>query len=121
MNIMLQPLEKYAIFTGRARRKEYWLFYLLILIISIPLQLIHTSTESNIALWLYIGFYLAVLLPSLAVTVRRLHDTDRSGGWVFMLLIPIVGGIWIFILMLLRGTEGSNRFGPNPISPEDTQ
>ncbi len=126
MELMLQPLRKYADFQGRARRSEYWLFTLFLIIVSIVLYVpliafsgdMQTTGEINpIAglLLLILGvFGLGTLIPSIAVTVRRLHDTDRSGWWILISFVPLVGGIVLLIFEVLDGTPGPNRFGPDP-------
>lgn len=93
--------KKYATFTGRANRSEYWWWYLFTFLLS----------------WVpFIGFVacLATLVPSIAVGVRRLHDTGRSGFWLFISLIPIVGAIWLIVLMCQRSQDGDNEYGANP-------
>ncbi|HDQ03719.1 MAG TPA: DUF805 domain-containing protein [Deltaproteobacteria bacterium] len=118
MNWYLEVLKKYAVFSGRARRKEYWFFVLFNIIITVILALIDIkmglfSAEAGIGL--LTGIYLlAILIPSIAVVVRRLHDTDRSGWWILISFIPILGGIILLIFMVLNGTPGENRFGANP-------
>jgi hypothetical protein len=99
LQLTLQPLKKYADFQGRARRKEYWYFFLICAVLGGLLSAINTS--------LYAIFWLGALIPSIAVGVRRLHDTDRSGWW---LIVPIVG----FVFLCLDGQPVPNRFGPNP-------
>lgn len=113
-------LKKYAVFKGRARRKEYWMYTLFNLIFGIVAMLIDNLLGITID-YMYYGFIyvlytLAMFLPSLAVTVRRLHDINKSGGWFFIIFIPIVGAIWLLVLMCIDGTPGDNRFGPNPKS-----
>ncbi|MFJ6057390.1 MULTISPECIES: DUF805 domain-containing protein [Burkholderia] len=113
-------LNQYAKFDGRARRAEYWYFALLTGIVSIVCQVVAAAAEdpSAIAMLLMVVVALASLalvLPSLAVTVRRLHDTDRSGWFVLITLIPLVGAIVLLVWMCARGTEGPNRYGPDPI------
>ena len=107
---------KYADFKGRADRKEYWLFVLAMIVISLVLGLF-TSLFAKIKL-LYILFAvlsgavsLALLIPSLAVTVRRLHDIGTGGGWIFISLIPFIGAIWLLILLIMQGELDKNRFG----------
>ncbi len=107
---------KYADFTGRADRKEYWLFVLAMIVISLVLGLF-TTLFAKVKL-LYILFAvlsgavsLALLIPSLAVTVRRLHDIGKGGGWIFISLIPFIGAIWLLILVIMKGEPGENRFG----------
>lgn len=121
MNWYLEVLKKYAVFSGRARRKEYWFFVLFNIIVGIILSVIDGALGLNIIEqeganigWLYSIYSLAVLLPGLAVSIRRLHDTDRSGWWILIALIPIIGAIVLLIFMVLDSQPGSNRFGPNP-------
>jgi uncharacterized membrane protein YhaH (DUF805 family) len=118
MNWYLEVLKKYAVFDGRARRKEYWYFFLISTVISIFLALIDSFTgtiSEEAGLGLLSGIYaLAVLIPGLSVTVRRLHDTDRSGWWILIGLIPVIGGIALLVFMVLDSTPGDNQYGPNP-------
>jgi uncharacterized membrane protein YhaH (DUF805 family) len=114
----LGVLKKYVVFQGRARRKEYWMFFLFNLLISIGLGIIDafaglTISEAGVGM-LGTLYSLAVLLPAIAVSVRRLHDTDRSGWWCLIAFIPLVGIIVLLIFFLLDGTPGDNRFGPSP-------
>jgi uncharacterized membrane protein YhaH (DUF805 family) len=117
MNWYIGVLRKYAVFTGRARRKEYWMFILFHIIIFVALSII-----GNIAglggvgqLGLFSTLYmLAVLIPSLAVAVRRLHDTGRSGWWLFIALVPIIGAIVLLVFYATDGQPGDNQYGPNP-------
>jgi uncharacterized membrane protein YhaH (DUF805 family) len=112
MNWYLAVLQKYADFTGRARRSEYWMFVLFNLIISVALVAVETVVNgTNYVQSLY---SLAVLVPSLAVGARRLHDTGRSGWWLLLGLIPCVGAIVLIIFMVQDSTPGPNQFGPNP-------
>ncbi len=120
MHWFVEVLRKYAVFSGRARRKEYWcfaLFYLVLYLISGVIDLVLGSIwrpgEAEIGvLALLLG--IALFLPSLAVAVRRLHDTDRSGWWVLIAFIPIVGVIVLLVFLILDGTRGENRYGPDP-------
>ncbi len=118
MSWFIMALKKYATFSGRARRKEYWFFVLFYVLISIVATLIDAMTGSfDPAMGMgMLGLLvaLALLIPSLAVAVRRLHDTDRSGWWLLLCLIPLIGGIWLLVLLCLDSTPGDNRFGPNP-------
>jgi uncharacterized membrane protein YhaH (DUF805 family) len=118
MNWYLEVLKKYAVFDGRARRKEYWYFFLISTVISIFLALIDSFTgtiSEEAGLGLLSGIYaLVVLIPGLSVTVRRLHDTDRSGWWILIGLIPVIGGIALLVFMVLDSTPGDNQYGPNP-------
>lgn len=112
MNWYLDVLKKYAVFSGRARRKEYWMFILFNLIVSIVLAVADLSLGSPLVL--YYIYSLAVLLPSLAVSVRRLHDTDRSGWWMLLMFLPIVGPIVLFIFFLFDSSPQENKHGANP-------
>ena len=118
MNWYLEALRKYATFEGRARRKEYWFFILFNVLAVVVLGIIDVvlgTSSKETGLGLLSGLYLlAVLLPALAVTVRRLHDTDRSGWWILINFIPVIGAFVLLIFTLLDGTPGSNRFGPSP-------
>ena len=118
MSWFIMALKKYATFSGRARRKEYWFFVLFYVLISIVATVIDSMTGSFDPTMgmgmLGLLVALALLIPSLAVAVRRLHDTDRSGWWVLLCLIPLIGGIWLLVLLCLDSTPGDNRFGPNP-------
>jgi uncharacterized membrane protein YhaH (DUF805 family) len=112
----LEALKKYSDFSGRARRKEYWLFTLFSLLIILVLILIENATGmTRTGYDLLSGLYsLAVLIPSLAVTVRRLHDTSHSGWWLLIGLIPLVGSIVLLIFMVRDSDPGENLYGPNP-------
>lgn len=112
MSWYLDVLKKYAVFEGRARRKEYWMFTLFNVIISIILGLIdYYLIGSKVLEYLY---SLAVLIPSLAVVVRRLHDIGKKWPWILLCLIPIVGQIWLLVLMCTNGDVGDNEFGEDP-------
>lgn len=118
MGWYLEALKKYAVFGGRARRKEYWMFFLINFIISIVLTLIDNligtfSYQAGVGV-LQSLYSLAVLIPSLAVTVRRLHDTGRSGWWILIGLIPLIGGLVLLVFMVLDSEPGANKYGPNP-------
>ena len=118
MSWFIMALKKYATFSGRARRKEYWffvLFYVLISIVAAVIDVMTGSFDSTMGMgMLGLLVALALLIPSLAVAVRRLHDTDRSGWWVLLCLIPLIGGIWLLVLLCLDSTPGENQYGPNP-------
>lgn len=111
MNYYLTVLQNYAVFTGRARRKEYWMFALFNLIIVIVLGVIDSIIGVAILGTLYA---LAVLIPSIAVSIRRLHDTGRSGWWLLLLFIPIIGALIILIFAVLDSEPGPNQYGENP-------
>jgi uncharacterized membrane protein YhaH (DUF805 family) len=110
--------QKYIGFSGRAARSEYWYWVLFILLLQIVAWLIdmtlfgfNTTGVNPIGSLLS----LATLLPGLAVSVRRLHDIDRAGWWIFLVLIPLIGAIVLIYWACLRGTVGANRFGPDPL------
>jgi uncharacterized membrane protein YhaH (DUF805 family) len=102
---------KYATFAGRARRPEYWYWVLFGVVASIVLAIIDLALPFNV---LTLAFDVATLLPGLAVLIRRLHDTDHSGWWWLIGLIPVIGWILLLVWVCTRGTDGPNRFGPAP-------
>jgi uncharacterized membrane protein YhaH (DUF805 family) len=122
MNWYLQVFRKYADFSGRARRKEYWMFALFNLFACIIAVVLDLAFGTNFKFlsqplpygYIYVLYCLVILLPSLAVSVRRLHDTGRSGWMLLISLIPIVGGIWLFVLLVLDSQQGANEYGLNP-------
>ena len=119
MSWYLEALKKYAVFSGRSRRMEYWYFVLFNILVSIVLAgidaLLLGTLDSGMGVGLLSGIYgLAILIPSLAVSVRRLHDIDRSGWWILIALVPLIGTIVLLVFALLEGTAGPNRYGPNP-------
>jgi uncharacterized membrane protein YhaH (DUF805 family) len=126
MQEMFAPFMRYADFSGRSRRLEYWLFSLFHGFISIILlsgfvssMIVNrgvsgmSSTALNF-LTLFVFWIMATFIPMLAVTVRRFHDMDKSGWFYFISLIPYVGGIIFLVMMFLDGTNGPNRYGPDP-------
>jgi len=122
MTIALQPFRKYADFKGRARRKEYWLYAVFVIVLmmvltflDVLLDLIHY--ESGIGLLSGL-FLLGTIIPSTAVVVRRLHDIDRTGWWYLFAFVPLIGVIVLLIFACTPGTKGSNRFGADPKAAE---
>lgn len=118
MNWFLVALKKYATFSGRAQRAEYWYYTLFYILIYIGLTIIDSVTgtfdaESGVGL-LGSLMGLALLIPTLAVTVRRLHDTGRSGWWLLIGLIPLVGLIVMLVFTVQDSKPGDNEYGPNP-------
>lgn len=112
MNWYLNVMKNYITFDGRARRKEYWMFFLINIIILLVLSIVDGVLFGGTAI--LSGIYALIqFLPQLAVSVRRLHDTDRSGWWILLGLIPIVGLV-LLVFFCLNGTPGSNRFGADP-------
>ncbi len=117
MHKMMTPLTRYAQFSGRASRSEFWWFQLFIVIISIPLYVLSfyagytgSSTLALVVSGLSVVLWLAVIVPLIAVTVRRLHDTDRSGWWYLLMFVPVVSLV-VLVFLLLPSTPGGNRFG----------
>ena len=103
---------KYATFSGRAARSEFWFFILFVMIVYVVCLLLGSIIGDPTIPMILLGiFALGIILPAISVTVRRLHDQDKSGGWYFIQLVPAVGGIWFIVLMCLGGTPGPNRFG----------
>jgi uncharacterized membrane protein YhaH (DUF805 family) len=111
MNWYLDVLKQYAVFQGRARRKEYWMFTLFSVLATIVCSII----DGILGIMLLMPLYsLAVLLPSIGVAIRRLHDTGRSGWWILISLVPAVGGIILLIFLCLDSEAGDNAYGANP-------
>lgn len=105
-------LNKYATFQGRARRSEYWYFFLFNVIIS---SILSWLAQRIGFFWLISVLYtLALFLPGLAVTCRRLHDSGKSGGWIFICLVPLVGTIILLVFLARDGQPGPNAYGPDP-------
>jgi uncharacterized membrane protein YhaH (DUF805 family) len=118
MHWYLEALKQYAAFSGRSRRKEYWYFVLFNFLISIGIGLVSSAAGAILSVeWLGFAavllYFLAVLTPAVAVTVRRLHDTGRSGWWILLGVVPVLGVI--MLLFMVQGSEaGQNSYGPNP-------
>ena len=126
MEWMLMPLRRYADFSGRSRRKEYWMFMLAVAILYAACFLVfgglgtpasEPEGEGGLFAIPILILVLALIIPSLAVQVRRFHDQDKSGWFVLIGLIPFVGGFVVLVFMCLEGTRGPNRFGPDPLDP----
>ena len=118
MHYYTDVLKKYAVFTGRASRKEYWMFTLWNVAIYIVLLFLFEIGRGGITPMIIAAIYLlyglGILLPSLGVLVRRLHDTDRSGWWVLIGLVPFLGSLVILIFTVIDSKPGDNIYGPNP-------
>jgi uncharacterized membrane protein YhaH (DUF805 family) len=129
---MLLPYKRYADFSGRSRRKEYWLFTLFQTVIAVVLVALLFAgmpavDEYGVAgepgMMVYVGggllvlFFLATIVPSLACQVRRMHDQDKSGWFILLGFVPYIGGIIMLVFMCLDGTRGPNRFGEDPKDP----
>jgi uncharacterized membrane protein YhaH (DUF805 family) len=112
-------VDKYADFNGRASRAEYWWYILAIIVVTIVISIVDSILGLN---RMVLGIYgplttlllLVVIVPSLAVAVRRLHDTNRSGWWLLIGLIPLIGAIVLLVFFVSAGTAGSNDYGPDP-------
>lgn len=114
MNWYLEVLKKYAVFSGRARRKEYWMFVLFNIIILVVLWIVEGIL--GIPGILSTLYCLAVLIPSIAVSARRLHDTSRTGWWLLIGFIPLIGAVVLLIFMVQDSKPGENQYGTNPKS-----
>jgi len=123
MDIVIKCItKKYWDFSTRAQRKEFWFFILCYVggVFFLTVTDIATDTydeESGIGFFTSI-FVLLTFIPYLAVSVRRLHDSNRTGWWVLIAIIPIIGAVWLIVLHCLKGNQGVNRFGEDPLSPE---
>lgn len=121
MDWYLKVLKNYFGFSGRSRRKEYWMFFLFNVIVAFVLGLVDgvlgLTTETGLGM-LGLLYSLAVLIPGLAVGVRRLHDIDKSGWWTLIIFLPLIGAIVLLVFAATEGTSGDNRFGPDPKADE---
>ena len=122
MNYYSICLSKFADFSGRARRREYWTFALVNCLIAMLLLILglafgEDSPASNIMVTI---FYLIMLVPNLSVSVRRLHDIGKSGWYMFLSLIPLIGGLILLIWSLMDSEPGENQYGKNPKDEEKT-
>ena len=115
MNWYLKVLKQYSDFSGRARRKEYWMFVLFNIIFGILAVILDNIVKEGFGDGTMYGFYsLATVIPAFAVTVRRLHDVGKSGWMVLISLIPLIGAIWLLVLMMTDSNPGVNQYGANP-------
>ena len=138
MEWMLIPYRRYAEFSGRSGRREYWMFTLFNVIVYVVLggaSLAYfianaargddalarsTPVAGIVGVGLLVLFVLATVIPAIAVQVRRFHDQDKSGWFILLGLVPYAGGLIVFIFMLLEGTRGPNQYGPDPRDPYGT-
>lgn len=112
MNWYVKVLSNYATFRGRARRTEYWMFFLFNIIASIILSIVESILSLD---ELLTGLYsLFIFLPTLAVSARRLHDIGRSAWWLLIALVPLIGFIVLIVFHCMDSEEGENQYGPNP-------
>ena len=120
MNYYLDVWRGYFDFSGRARRKEYWYFTLYHAIATVLGELVAVTSFSDkspldvVFTAIFLLYFFASIIPSVAVTVRRLHDVDKSGWWYYIAFIPVIGAIWMLVLMCTDGTKGPNQYGPDP-------
>jgi uncharacterized membrane protein YhaH (DUF805 family) len=118
LNWYIKVLKDYAVFSGRASRQEYWFFILISFVVSLILALLDQATgtfNSNSGVGLLGAIYgLAIFIPSLAVSARRLHDTDRSGWWLLISLIPLIGVIVLIVFLVQDSNPDDNQYGANP-------
>jgi uncharacterized membrane protein YhaH (DUF805 family) len=106
-------LSRYAQFSGRARRAEFW-WFALAQFLALVLSYMVLLAVPVLGTLLYLVVVLGTFIPHLAVTIRRLHDANRSGWWYFIGLVPFVGAILLFVWFCSKGTDGSNQFGDDP-------
>ncbi len=111
MNWYSHVIKNYCNFSGRASRQEYWMFVLFNIIFAFIAGFIDGIIDSQIFSTLYSLF---VFIPSLSLTFRRLHDIDKSAWWILISLVPVVGGVVLFVFTVLPGTIGANRYGNDP-------
>jgi uncharacterized membrane protein YhaH (DUF805 family) len=118
MDWYIAVIKKYAVFSGRAHRKEYWYFVLFNILISIGLSLLDGAigtVNADTGYGLLGSIYsLSILIPSLAVLVRRLHDTSRSAWWILIGLVPVIGWIVLLVFAVQDSHPGQNQYGANP-------
>ena len=123
MKYYFNVLDKYTIFTGRTSRKEYWMFILFNFLISgiaiLIDNLIGTTIQTDYGDtlpygYIYMLYVLALIIPSIAVSVRRLHDVGKSGWFMLLALIPVIGSIWFIVLILSNSNQWDNKYGANP-------
>lgn len=122
MEWFLLAFKKYADFSGRSRRKEYWMFVLFNIIVILGVAFIGTAIGLEDYVAYPLGLYiLAIIIPSLALAVRRLHDQGKSGWYILVRFIPFIGGIWFLVLMCVDGDTRTNQYGLNPKDPVDNE
>ena len=122
MQWYITALKRYADFSGRSRRKEFWLFILFHFLVSLILNVIGIAIDMQLQIGLAMalpGLYgLATIIPALAVTVRRLHDINRTGWWILIGFVPAIGAIVLLVFHVQEGDVGENQYGPNPKADE---
>ena len=123
MNWYVMAFQKYVDFSGRSRRKEYWMFMLFNVIIILGLVFITSalSVDEDFVAIPMATYFLAIIIPSIAVTVRRLHDIGKSGWYILIRFIPIIGSIWLIALLCYDSEYRTNKYGLNPKNPVDNE
>ncbi|WP_067520058.1 DUF805 domain-containing protein [Endozoicomonas ascidiicola] len=110
MEYFISALKQYATFEGRARRKEYWMYFLFYIIFFFVVTIIDSVIGTAILSLIY---SLGMVIPSISIAARRLHDTDRSGWWQLILFVPLIGTI-VMLVFLVQDSKADNEYGPNP-------
>ncbi|MDR3414996.1 MAG: DUF805 domain-containing protein [Nevskia sp.] len=111
MNWYVEVLKKYAVFDGRAGRTEFWMYTLINFVVSLVVGAVGSAIHLHVLGMIY---GLAVLLPGIGVAIRRLHDTNRSGWWLLLSLVPVIGVIVLIVFFAMESDAGGNQYGPNP-------
>ncbi len=123
MNWYLKVMRQYADFSGRARRKEYWMFALFNAIFAMIAMgfdaMVGSAFIGGLYGITYMTYALATIIPGIAVAVRRMHDVGKSGWMLFVALIPLIGSIWLLILLFTDSQKGTNKWGPDPKATDD--
>jgi uncharacterized membrane protein YhaH (DUF805 family) len=113
MTAVKHCFNNYFVIDGRAQRSQYWWYALFTAIVAIIASLLDALIGFPI---LYMIFALGTLAPSICVGIRRMHDHDKSGWWLLIALVPVIGFLYLLYLLVTRGTVGENRFGPDPLA-----
>lgn len=108
--------KKYAEFSGRTSRRDYWIAIIINAVIISVLQALSQGTDLFIFILIEFIYSIAIILPFISISVRRMHDINKNGCWILINLIPIIGGIWFVVLSLKSGTEGENEYGDYSIN-----
>ncbi|MGM0461304.1 MAG: DUF805 domain-containing protein [Fibrobacterota bacterium] len=119
MEWFIKAVQQFSDFEGRARRREYWFFVLFYILFALAAMGIDDLLGTG--MMLYTFYVLALFPPALAVQVRRLHDTGKSGWMILIAFIPVIGYLWLLFLLVQDSTPGENAYGPNPKEPAGQQ
>lgn len=117
MEYFTMALKKMFDFQSRARRKEYWMFILFALIFLVLIFILSDFLPGIFFKILISVYILSLIIPLLSITVRRLHDIGKSGGYIFVRFIPVIGNFWLLSLMIQKGNIGENKYGSDPKNP----